>query len=798
MANWFEKLAGEAITVAAPIVGNLILPGVGGAIGGVAGNIVGGLLEGKIHNMGDVFKEGAVGLLGAGGGEILGLGLTKLILAKGGSTGLKFADTLPWNGFKNTFKNIPKNASVAFKDQGLQMANRPYAAATLLGGAGAGVGDQLVTPFLSNGKNASPDAANGHTAIPVTPLIANSTDIPAGMTTMWMPDSNALKSWPPQYQLSATYVTYFPQAYKFFGNAYASLGKGAKTDPPSTPGPTLDLSGTDFSAAPNIFNNYTNVAGQLNDAVTAMQAADTALVPLVQKVAEAGVMGQQAINSMVDMMHESAKLLPQEGMSENDWVGQYLAAAMQQAEKTLGSITQEMTLLASSTDQQAATDTNLKKQLGDLSTKFDAQQAALAKLAAPPSVTNAGTGSGTGAGTGAGIGTGAGTGAAAGTGAGTGYDPSLLGAGSTGTGTGATGDTGTGTTTGTAPGTVGTAPGAVTDPGATSGTGNSQLADAINGLANQSAATPAAQSSVPASASSLGSDPMMESELMNSLLGQRGTGDSGSGNGNGGIDPARYAQYPQSVQPAQAAPAVAQPAAATTAPAAAQTAPAASQQAAPNSSASSSQPTVAPGSNPAAATGDQVFTFPDGKSQKVSAAVFKALRAAIDNHGSTNAQAAYADTPAAWSDSNQIGTAIDPSQTMTGDVASWDSGRVTAIVRRMGTGTDGTLDVIVNGKVVPLGADSQGNMVPLVSDQSDTAPAPGAAPTPGTAGTSDPAATPGATDKTGSAGDFVNFDGFAHPKGIEPANSDNSSAAGSNGADHSLAAALPALAAPTA
>ncbi|WP_157573995.1 hypothetical protein [Nocardia jejuensis] len=93
------------------------------------------------------------------------------------------------------------------------------------------------------------------------------------------------------------------------------------------------------------------------------------------------------------------------------------------------------------------------------------------------------------------------------------------------------------------------------------------------------------------------------------------------------------------------------------------------------------------------------YVFPDGKTQRVSMIVAKALDKAFANKQSTDAQQAYADTTAKWSDNKHIGDRVDPYQLMTGDVGIWENPDRTAIVRAMGSDTEATLDIIVNGEL---------------------------------------------------------------------------------------------------
>ncbi|MBU3066809.1 hypothetical protein KO481_35485 [Nocardia sp. NEAU-G5] len=160
-------------------------------------------------------------------------------------------------------------------------------------------------------------------------------------------------------------------------------------------------------------------------------------------------------------------------------------------------------------------------------------------------------------------------------------------------------------------------------------------------------------------------------------------------------------------------------------------------QPAPNGS-SSSQPPLPPQGRTPGGDGSVLYTFDDGRTQKVSVVVAQALDAARANKDGTSAKDAYAKTAAKWSDDKKIGDAIDPSQLMTGDVATWDNHNAIVVVFPPGQGGGtGTLEVIVEGKLQPFSAQ--------MSDKS---------------------------------GDFGEFAGFEHPHGIEMTGSSDPNAAG--------------------
>ncbi|WP_454199638.1 hypothetical protein [Nocardia sp. Marseille-Q1738] len=188
----------------------------------------------------------------------------------------------------------------------------------------------------------------------------------------------------------------------------------------------------------------------------------------------------------------------------------------------------------------------------------------------------------------------------------------------------------------------------------------------------------------------------------------------------------------------------------------------------PSGTTSSTQPTGAPARTPGA-DGSVLYTFPNGKTQKVSVLVAQALDAAFGNKSGTDAQKAYEKTSVKWSDKKQIGDRVDPYQLMTGDVATWDNGTAIVVVfgaEEGGAPDGGTLEVIVNGELKPFSAlmTGDGGKVPEMPDFAEK---------------------------------FGQFAGFAHPKGIElTAPADGGAPPATPGsADQSANAAMPVVAA---
>ncbi|WP_280473057.1 hypothetical protein [Nocardia cyriacigeorgica] len=127
--------------------------------------------------------------------------------------------------------------------------------------------------------------------------------------------------------------------------------------------------------------------------------------------------------------------------------------------------------------------------------------------------------------------------------------------------------------------------------------------------------------------------------------------------------------------------------------------------------------------------GGIVYTFPDGRTQKVSENVAKALDAAFADKSGTSAKEAYKNTAAKWEEDKRAGDSVDPSQLMTGDIATWTADTVageprstlvpddkggearTALLVVFGPAESGTLEAICGGELqqfTPELSDAQG------------------------------------------------------------------------------------------
>ncbi|WP_157117676.1 hypothetical protein [Nocardia vaccinii] len=532
----------------------------------------------------------------------------------------------------------------------------------------------------------------------------------------------------------------------FFQKTFSSFGKGSKTEPPKKADiPQLPAS---FSSAQNqvgSFTNYAVVALKLNQAFSDLSNSDTTLAPLAQQAATTSTDGQTALNSAIDSISDSAPTVPPGGITEDDYIISYLDKALAAAKKAVDKAIADYDKTAGSVDGQTKQIQDLQQQVKDL-------QAQNAKL---QQQLDGGGASGPAAS----------------------YNPAGLDPYSTGTSAG----------TSWSPLNLGADTGASGSLGSLGGSslGDSSLgngtAGTTGGLGNTGSTVPAAVDSGSGSAGSGMSD-LMSSMLpmMMMMQQQRGLGDGLGDQGNGDrLEPDRARDYPAAMAPPSAGPSTTPPAQA------AQPSQSQSQsQSGPPQGATGPAHPGAPAPRTPGADGLVTYTFPDGRTQKVSPTVAQALDAAFSNNAGTDAQAAYSKTPAKWTDNKQIGTRIDPSQLKTGDVATWD-GSKTAILVVWGSGdpsasagadpsagagsasgadaASGSLQVIVDGQLVPF--DEQ---------------------------------------LSGKAGAFGNFAGFAHPNNVDASgtHTDPTTSAGvpaaadpSAGTDPSAAAA-PAVAGP--
>ncbi|NKY34786.1 hypothetical protein HGA13_17135 [Nocardia speluncae] len=137
-----------------------------------------------------------------------------------------------------------------------------------------------------------------------------------------------------------------------------------------------------------------------------------------------------------------------------------------------------------------------------------------------------------------------------------------------------------------------------------------------------------------------------------------------------------------------------------------------------------------PRGRPAVASSSEnvVYTFPDGRTQEVSAVVARALDTAFGNAAGTDARAAYAGTPAGWTDEKKIGARVDPYRLMTGDVGVWTERTALLVVFEGPDPSGGTIEGVIDGALVPITS---------------------------------------LAEMRNKAGEFGPFTGFFHPPGIE-------------------------------
>ncbi|WP_433710608.1 bZIP transcription factor [Nocardia sp. CA-084685] len=530
---------------------------------------------------------------------------------------------------------------------------------------------------------------------------------------MLMPDPARIKEVAPEYVPLDTTIQWYTTLPGKFRGYFNSCGKGSTDDPPTMEPPKQV---TDSGLAN--FKNYAVTAASLQQAAGEINDSAKVIVPLAQKTAAISKAAQQAVNDGIDMINAAAPTVPKPGVKEDQHIYEYCNDAIQAVATAFDKASSANADTAGDAGKETAKLKELEEQIKKLQQENADLKKKLLDPADVPQVPTTPTTPGT--------------------------DPppvTPVDDGSVVPGLDDLNPTTPGVDTGTTP------------------TGNSlddKVQQALDDLNNSAAANPstATPASVPdaaaASPANSGMDmmssmlPMMMAQMMN-----RGQADTDLNSRRGEYDPYedQLRAVPAAVAPAQ--PAVQQPVTSTPAPAT---------NTAPPANSSSTQPTTGmPGRTPNS-DGTVVYTFPDGRTQKVSATVAQALDAAFGNASGTDAQAAYAKTPAKWSDKKQIGTAVDPYQLMTGDVAVWDAR--TAIVVAFPADDGGTLEVVVNGQLKQF--------------------------------------TP--TEMSDSAGEFGQFVGFSHPNGIDataPEDHDQGKMSGMPvTGDPSAGAAMPAVAAP--
>lgn len=173
----------------------------------------------------------------------------------------------------------------------------------------------------------------------------------------------------------------------------------------------------------------------------------------------------------------------------------------------------------------------------------------------------------------------------------------------------------------------------------------------------------------------------------------------------------------------------------------------------------------------AGADGTVTYTFPDGRTQKVSPVVATALDAAFGNASATDAEKALGKAGVKWESEKKPGGRVDPYQVMTGDVSKWEHGSALAVAfPGDSAGSGGTLEVIINGQMVPFSSDMQGGSGQS-QDQSTKSKDGKGQDGLGLDGQSQSSPSQSGKGDEGKVqpgtGDFGEWVGFFHPVGIE-------------------------------
>lgn len=234
------------------------------------------------------------------------------------------------------------------------------------------------------------------------------------------------------------------------------------------------------------------------------------------------------------------------------------------------------------------------------------------------------------------------------------------------------------------------------------GTGTDPLGTAAGmpeAITTAAAATPVVTPAVSTPANGMGSalQSMLLPQLMRTMLGQtrRGVPDEREAGHRVGRDRpdhrARVAAVPAPAPTTNAAPAAQAPGQ----PAAAPNGEAKTVSARPDSGRPVGKPMPAAVSQGA---DNAVYTYPDSRTQEVSAVMVRVLDAAFGNAAGTDARSAYTGTPAEWTDPKRIGRRIDPNEVMTGDVCVWEE-RTAVLVKFDG---QDMLEAVVDGALVKI------------------------------------------------------------------------------------------------
>ncbi|WP_280373437.1 hypothetical protein [Nocardia abscessus] len=547
------------------------------------------------------------------------------------------------------------------------------------------------------------------------------------MTDLLMPDPANV---PPEHKFPASIENYYRKMPNTLRGYFDACGKDVKSDPPSVP-PVLQVTGEDRSK----FANYEATSLALKKAFTAMHESAAKLIPLTRQAGAVGDNGKVEVNAVVDLINTAAQQYPPEGQSESEHILNYLTVALEEGDRLMQDAAKASAKVGDDVDGVSK---ELKDALEQIKKLTEENQDLKQRLADPVNLTPAPY-----------------------------YPPPATEPSYVNPNTFPTGLDGSGLDSLTPPaldnsdlGTpdVGT-PDVNTPPGVDNSGLNGQTPGGIGNIGNTpgGVTTPPTPPVQPASAMSpMGMGGMDIGSMMAQQMMMRALADQGMNQHRADLDPRRFEdEYAPVAPPPAPAPVTTQPA---TVQQAAATTPAATQHgAAPASTASSTQPAVAPGRTPEA-DGSVTYTHPNGRPQKVSVMVAQMLDAAYGNASGTDAQKAYEKTSAKWSDKKQIGDRVGDYQLMTGDVATWTNTTAVLVVfpPEGSDASGGSVEVIVKGELKPFDP----KMPEIASDTNL-------------------------------------FEGFMHPKGIEVTAPTDGGAppAKSGSADQPADAAMPVVAA---
>ncbi|MFJ9370085.1 hypothetical protein ACIRRA_37485 [Nocardia sp. NPDC101769] len=556
------------------------------------------------------------------------------------------------------------------------------------------------------------------------------------MARIMMPEPNYLKAkGEKRFILDPNLVKrYLNLPDQVFIPAYNSLGSGNTMPPPTPPNlSTSDASATAAGMAGQALAGYQAFATKLNSLQTELTALEKKIPPITAATAEIAQNARQSINHIINTMSANATMTPQSAdQDENTWVMTFVGMATGDLSTAMDQARTDLSDNANGT--QALT--NQVSALADQITAGKLQEAS--DTAALKSLLGAGGGAGNGN---------TGNGSVGNSAADLLKDlglsqPGGSDSGKIGGSNSPNGNDGNSSTLGNGSDTTGNSSG-------TTGNGgpNDPIGDSTGGTGNIPTQVGSTQDGYNASSMPDLASLEMLSTIPNLLS---------SMNQGFGPDPALNAAYRMPQSPLPAAPLTPQPGTTPTAPIAASLAP---QSVSPDGHNPGTPPSAASVMPAPDADGGVLYTYPDGKSQRVCVTVWKALDAAFHNPTVLDARQAYDKTSSSWSDDKHIGDPKDPYELITGDVVVWQDPPKTAIVRRLGgAGDDDQIEVIVDKRVQTY-----------------------------------------AEEMSDSTGSFKGFGGFARPRGItEPgktADSDSSTPTGLPTDDPS--AALNAAALPT-